>query len=552
MPDPWDESNSSPYTTRGTTGDADTIASMRPVGEEGEESWAERLHPDWDAWVRAEQKQRASYVATRDELARFLVPHMFEGKETPGEELHRADLGFPVGLNAMWVLSLMGHIRNTQIEREWGPLGTGEATESGRPTGGTAKLLYDDVTMSDTSWPSFFDNKVLQWVLTSVGGWIVVDAKEDPGAGRRRPALRWFPWSSVENYSWGKHGPRQVKFAEIVDKRDIKADERQKLTRRHVVYELQDDGSTVVGRYDDEGDLVGEEVEMGVLRDFQGHPTLPLVDAGFGSHPRIRHVHQGLLMGLDDIVIDAFNMITEAREGFRDSSFSALAYRGDDAGEVKSHIEKGSMFWPLGADPDADITRVAGDSAPVDAGMNLFDAALKAWALSARRKSVEAMESAEARSGVSLKAEFQLDERPLLTVIAGEMDDIESKAMLLAAQVDDENLDVRTNDDLQDMGATRSTEFNLEEEGSRITRVLQEFRDAFGGPPPSEEAQAEIIMSFLEESDLVDLDAEVEDGEAETRRELIRRQVEDSLETRRARRRNGAASPFGGGGLNLR
>lgn len=536
----------------GLTGDADTIASKRPVGEEGEKSWAERMHDDWDLWVEAERKQRASYVASRDELARFLVPHMFEGKDTPGEKLHRAGLGFPVGLNAMWVLSLMGHIRNTQIDRTWGPLGTGEITESGRPAGGTAQLLYDDVTLSDTSWPSFFDHQVLEWVLTSVGGWIVVDAKEDPGAGRRRPAFRWFPWSSVENYSWGKHGPRQVKFAEIVDNRDITAEDAQDLTRRHVLYELRDDGSTVVGRYDDEGDLIGDEVEMGTLRDFQGHPTLPLVDAGFGTHPSIRHVHQGLLYGLDDIVIDLFNLVTEAREGFRDSSFSALAYRGDSPGEVKSHIEEGSMFWPLGADPDADISRIAGDSAPVDAGMNLFDAALKAWALSARRKSVEAMEGAEARSGVSLKAEFQLDERPLLTVIAGEMDDIESKAMLIAAQVDDENLDVRTNDELQDVGVNRSTEFNLEEEESRITRVLREFREAFGGPPPSEEAQSQIIMRFLEESDLVDMDEELEDAPAETRRELIRQQVEDSLETRRARRRNGAASPFGGGGLQLR
>lgn len=551
---PEDMERNSNLSRPGLTGDASTIASMRPTGEAGETSWAERLHPDWDAWVEAEQKQRASYVATRDELARFLVPHMFEGKDTPGEKLHRADLGFPVGLNAMWVLSLMGHIRNAAIDRKWGPLGTGEQTESGRPEGGTAKLLYDDVTLSDTSWPTFFNSTVLEWMLTSVGGWIVVDSKEDPGAGRRRPAFRWFPFSSVENYSWGTHGPRQVKFAEIVDERDIKAEESQDLTRRHVVYELQGDGSTVVGRYNDEGDLLSEgPVEMGTLRDFQGHPTLPLVQVGFGTHPRIRHVAQGLLMGLDDIVIDAFNVVTEAREGFRDACFSGMKYRGENPEEVKSHIEEGSMFWPLGADPDSDLDRVAADSAPVNAGMALFDANLKAWALSARRKSVEAMESAEARSGVSLKAEFQLDERPLLTVIAGEMDDIESKAMLLAAQVDDENLDVRTSEELQDIGASRSTEFNLEEESSRITRVLQEFREAFGGPPPSEEAQAEIIMSFLEESDIVDLDAEVEEGEeAETRRDLVRRQVEDRLETQRARSRNGAASPFAGGGLNLR
>lgn len=526
----------------GLTGDADTFAGKRRNPGDEPDNWATRTHPDREDWLRAETRQRASYIATQDALSDFLVPHKTE-KDDPNQ-LRRAKFGFGIGLNAMFVQSIMGHVRSAEASRVWGPLSTADDTESDRPEGGVGAQLWDDATLENDSWANLFNGQVLEWMLTSVGGWLLVDSSERFG----RPKFRFFPWSAVEDYGWGDHGLRWIKFAEM---RDVSTprmeDEDDRFERRHLLYELNDSDEAVASRWNDDAEQIGDDIPIGELVDFQGQPTLPLVPVGFGSHPEIANVPAGLLLGLDDIVIDAYNQLSEVREAYRDFAFSVFAVKGPDGTveSIEESLKKDSYLLNLGDSENAQIERIGGTTPEVDQGLQVVDLMLKAWALSARRKSVEAMEGAQARSGVSLKAEFQLDEKPLLVTVAERMDEIESKAMFLAAQINDESFNAQA-ETAREIGVMRSTEFQMEEEASRIARIVEDFREGWSLVPAR--AKAEMVMAWLEATDEVDLGTEVEMGDGETRplREVLPGRIEELASLSESRMRQRAELTSGG------
>lgn len=508
-----------------------------------------RKHPDYETWTGDEKRQRASFVATVRALSPYLVPHHFEKEEygdlKKGEVLPRAKLGYGVGLNKSYLSEILGHVRSAARVYDWNALGGEEVDEMGRPEGGVAKLLWDDATKGNRTWLQFFHRDVLGWMLTSVGVMIVVDIDPGPAPTQadaqragKRPYLTMVPMSKVEDVGRSKTGFRFVKLLESVDERQPDKNEGDIVYHR-IMYKLNDQGETIVSRYDQEGEPVKvrnrdgqevDEVNMGVIKDRQGEPILPVELARFGEHPDIPWLGEGALMGMDDIVLDLYNTITEMREGFRDAAISLWIYQGDQYGEVKTQFDKGSRLIHAGDAETDTLERTAGDGAEVDAAIQVIGMAIQAWALSAKRRADEAIaEAGGPRSGKSLTAEFQLDLKPFLVEIASALDQAESNAMFIAAQLQDETA---TPDGLADLKVVRNTDFDLEDEATRISRIVDEFVESLNLPP---EAEFQLTMRWIEAVGLIDLDAKVEteDG-TRPAREVIEEQVRARVEAKAA------------------
>lgn len=476
-------------------------------------NWVQRVHPLRSIWQGDEVRQRSSFLGDRKHLIQFLVPHRFEGKKT-GVGLDRSRLGYGIGLNKAYLHEVFGHIRGTPAHYTWGPLGPGITDSIVPPTTGQASTLWYDCTGDGVSWTAFFESRVLEWILTSVGGFILVDSNRPEGIQLTqamadslgiRATLKWIPMSWVEDYGRGPKGYRWVKISETEDVRQPKmTDNSTGYQRRHLLYELMPDGRTMISRFDDDGNRIGP-VTIQKIVDTHGRGILPLIEAKFGEHPDMPNLGSGLLMGLDDIVIDLFNLLTEIREAYRDEAFGFLTYRGSDADGAYTQVTEGSRWVNIGDDPNAELNRVAADSGGVASGITLFDIGLKNWSLSAKRRAMEIMEASSARSGLSLKAEFQLDLRPLLVAVTETLDLLETNAMFVLSQIEG-----NSPDDSNKLLVKRETEFQLEQEASRIARIVGEFLQAIPAMPKS--LLKKMIERWASSIDFLNLEEKTEDG----------------------------------------
>lgn len=472
-----------------------------------------RQHPFYSRWEEDERKQRASYLATRRHLAPFLVPHRYEG-EKAGVDLRRSRLGYGIGLNRAYTQEILGHIRSANVERNWGSL---------QKTLGD--LMNNDATGDGTSLDNFFGGPVLEWMATSVGGMVLIDTPQpinapktraEEAAAKIRPTFSWVPMSSVLDVGRTRRGFRFVKLIEEVDERDPMDEDQNKLTQRTVLYMLDPATNKIRVVRKDYATQETTEQALDALVDLEGQPMLPLVYAGFGAHPDVPWLGTGLLQGLDDIVIDLFNLLTEIRENYRDVAFSLLTYTGGDHDKVREYLEAGSRFVPLGENEKANLERLHVDSGDVSAGLDLFKVGLENWQVSARRKSAEATQGvADGASGIALQAEFQLDLKPLLVALTQQLDQVQLNAMYLAAQM--AGLPPKG---AEQITVKRDTAFRLEDEAARISRIVREFKESLPLPAVLTER---LVMRWAERSDLFNLDEPVttmtEDG-GETKRKL--------------------------------
>lgn len=493
-------------------------------------SWITRHHPGYELLVEDQERQRASYIASRAILVPFLVPHRFEGSEqgVKPEALNRSNLGYGIGLNKSYLQEILGHVRKATARYTWGPMSPqDEAAITVAPTDPEAKAMWDDVTQDGTSWRNLYLRIVLEWILSSPGGVVVIDTprradEETPPTIAEakdqglRPYQRFVRSSEVIDLSWGRTGYEWVKLLEKEDARTPK-DEGDPAARIYVLYELLDNGETEISRWNTDGEQIGDAVQLGSLVDQQGQPTLPIVRAIYGEHELLPDWGLGLIFDLADVVIDLFNTLSEAREGFRDAAFGVMAYKGNNGTKVQKLLEDGSRFIDLGDEEEADLKRVAGNTEEVTSGLSLIEFGLRAWAWAARRKAADAMTRSTGgpRSGTSLESEFQLDLVPLLVEVAGTLDQIESSAMFIVGQM--QGHEPKSLSDAK-VGVERDKEFRVEEEAGRIARIIQSFRASGIRLPP--ELQAKAGVKWAESLDFIDLDMEIEtvnaQGEAAT------------------------------------
>ena len=514
-------------------------------------SWVTKQHPKYDIYSDDQARQRASFLATRRALARFLVPHRFEGKDTGPTDLRRSAYGFGIGLNKAYLHEILGHVRSQPVRRTWGSIEEGGAEDNDtatEPQGGIARMVWEDATRDGVPWVQFFQSRVLEWILSSPGGLVVVDTPRSEGSGRpsleeartqgRRPYLSWLPYSRLEDFGLWEFGFRYVKLLTPRDTRKPKASGKESGVQNvRTLYELDPEtGETTVSTWDQKGDPVDDEVNLGKIVDPQGQPMLPIVESNFGEHPEVQHMGTGLIDDLADIVIDLFNVYSETREGYRDSALGLLAYIGPDGEKVQDLLEAGTRYIDLGDGEHNDLKRVAGATEEVDRGMTLMDFGLRAWAQAARRKAAEAQERAAARSGIALQAEFQLDLGPLLTEVSGALDQIETNVMWVVGQMAG-----LSEGQLAGVGAVRATDFRPEDEASRIARIVGEARDA--AIPLPEDAEVRLALAYLDALDQLDMAEEVEvpGGGTVPLREVLEDQVRTLIAQQQADRRNRAA-----------
>lgn len=487
-------------------------------------------HPERQYWRERQAIERASYKGRRDDFVRYLVPHRFEGgPEADPRKLSRAKLGFPPSLNAPYLFELLGHVRQAPTSYSWGQLADGEdATKeiSGAPSGGVARRVWQDATRRAVSWTNFFQQKALEWMLSSPGGVIVVDAPARPEnlrgqpltkaqakELRLRPFLRFCPFGDVVDAGRGDYGFSYIVLTKSVDQR--KWDGTGSIVDWLKIYALEDDGSTTVIELD-ERNRERNRQSLGKFVDAQGEPMLPVVSAVYGEDDKVPFIGEGLLISLADISVDLYNTFNEVRTRFRDAAISLLAYTGTDGDEVADAIEQGSMFADLG--PQGKLDRVGAGSAEIAAGLTLVDATVRAWALAARRKSAEAMERAQASSGVALQAQFQLDSQPLLVEIAGALDNVETSVMRLVAQFANKEIKPEA---LEEIKVDRVKEFKPEDEASRISRIVSEFIDT--AIPIAPTAQVSIARRWHEAAGIVDFEKDGEVIAEETKAELAKK-----------------------------
>jgi len=476
-----------------------------------------RQHTSRARWVEDERRLRASYLATRRHLSPFLVVHRFEGNSNP-EDLRRASYGYGIQLNSSYLKEILGHIRGTTVKYEWGPLATGTVDTDGTPSGGVARDLHADATKTGVTLSNFIGGEVLEWMLSSVGGFIVVDApqgngeltKADEQATGKRPFFRFVPWSAVEDMGRSPNGFRYVKFREWVDLRSPEGEDKGE-TVHHILYELDTAGSTNITRLDSDGVSVDRNgnpapaVALGNLVSPNGEPMLPLIPVKYGTHPDLAFMGTGLLYGLDDIIIDLFNVTSEMREAYRDAAFGLLVHTGADGAEVDNQLRNGTRLVRLGDGDRAKLERLAADSNEVAAGITLIELGVKNWALGAKRQAAEAMSQsggADSSSGTALSAEFQLDLKPLLVSVCCELDSVETNALYIAAQMAGE-----APAGADKLYVKRGTEFRLEDEASRIARIAKDYILSL---PLTPEMKVQLAMAWLEGADVIDLTKKVE------------------------------------------
>jgi hypothetical protein len=515
-----------------------------------------RCHPHRKRWLEDQARQRASYLATRRHLSPFLVPHRFEGNTRP-EDLRRAQYGYGVRLNHAYLSELLGHVSEAVATWTWGPLAEGADPGPGAPAEGTmGRQVWDDATGDGKPWGEFFlgPDGVLEWMLSSPGGFVVVDAPAIPTATRadekaagKRPYVRRVPWSAVEDIGWGPTGPRWVKLTEGRDERKPDGQDN-KLSSYHVLYWLDGDTSKVA-RYDQKGNRVGPEVDLGVFLDLQGRPSLPLIEARYGVHPDVPFLGSGLLLGLEDIVIDLYNVQSETREGFRDATFGVWWHRGPGKDDVAAAFQEGDRLISLGDSEHSAIGREAADPAETQTGMELFQVGIKAWAEAAARQAAEATAGAREQSGVALKAEFQLDIRPLLVRVASALDQVETNVLWVVAQMAGADGAAANK-----VGATRATDFQVEDEAARISRLVGDYTRSLELP---EEAKVRLFLRWAEASGLFgDLDkpAEGVEGAAvgQTLRQVLEAQVRTMVGQEAQLKRRQAEFDLTGGGAGGR
>lgn len=501
-------------------------------------------HARYARWKEDEARSRASYLATRRYLAPFLVPHRFEGS-TPPVNLRRAQFGYGVRLNRSYVDGLQGHVRGADKEVEPGPL-----------TGREWDLLSADATGTGVTWDEFFGVTVLEWMLTAPGGLVVVDtpAKSQTGEAPEtkadeerlglRPTLRFVAPSDVWDYGVNAHG--LLDWVVIRETKDTRrpGDPASKDQDGCVLYELAPDGTTLVTHYDHLGALVGEPAIIGPLVDLEKRPILPIVVARYGDHPEVALWGSGLLQGLDDIIIDLYNLLTEVREAYRDTAFGLMVYGGEGHEDVQKQLEDGSRFVALGPGEHTKLERLAAESSEVEAGLRLVELALRNWSESAAQAAADAAQvSASARSGLSLLAEFQLDQRPLLVRIATALEQVETNSLYVAAL-----LWGKPPESAEAIEVEYDRAFRQEDEASRIARLVKDFLEVL--PLPGE-AQRQAIIKWVESSGLVDMDEEVPGveglpGQRTTLGDIIRAQAGALGEARQseAEAAGGARSPL--------
>jgi len=508
-----------------------------------------RCHPLRRRWLEDEARQRASYLATRRHLSPFLVPHRFEG-ETKPEDLRRAQYGYGVRLNHAYLAELLGHVSEAVATWTLGPLAEGTEPTTAAPAEGTmGRQVWDDATGTGTPWGEFFlgPDGVLEWMLSSPGGFVVVDTpsiptvtRADDQAAGKRPYVRRVPWSAVEDIGWGPTGPRWVKLAESQDRRAPDGADN-KLSSFHVLYWLEADNTAHMARYDQKGNLVGVQVDLGVFLDLQGRPSLPLVEARYGTHPDVPFLGAGLLLGLEDIVIDLYNVQSETREGFRDATFGVWWHRGAGTDDVRAAFQEGDRLLSLGESEHAAIGREAADPAETQTGMALFELGIKAWAEAAARQAAEATAGAREQSGVALKAEFQLDIRPLLVRVASALDQVETNVLWIVAQMAGADGAAANR-----VGVTRATNFQVEDEAARISRLVGDYTRSLVLPG---EAKVRLFLRWAEVSDLFgDLDAPAVGTAGLTLRQVLEAQVRAAVDQEAELKRRQSEFDLTGGG----
>ena len=476
-----------------------------------------RTHPARTRWLEDEARLRASYVATRRLLAPFLVTHRFEGTQEP-VDLKRAQYGYGIALNRSYLDEIMGHIRSTDVTYKFGPLEEGEPDQDGTPSAGLARQLFSDATKTGVPLRQFMEGEVLEWMLSSLGGFLCIDTPEGRGEitkadeeyTGKRPYFRFVPWSAVEDLDTQRG--RWIKLAECVDNRMPDGDKEKGNDEHHVLYELLDDDTVSVSRFNKDGQLVNRDgtrsgaapINLGKVLSVEGDPILPVIPVKRGVHPEIPFVGAGLLLALADIVIDLFNVVSEMREGYRDATFGLLVHKGPDGDQVQSQLQSGSRLVRLGDVDNTSLERLAADGSEVASGITLIELGVKNWALSAKRQAAEAMQNAgaEATSGVSLQAEFQLDLKPLLVSICGDLDAIQTNALFIAAQ-----LAGLSNVQADELGIDRSTDFRLEDEASRIARIAKDYALAL---PLTAEMKVQLAMAWLRSANVIDLNEDAE------------------------------------------
>lgn len=488
--------------------------------------WVQRTHPDYRTWLEDELRWRASFVATWRALRAFLEPYYSE-QGNRERVPRRARFGYGIGLNRALVRSVAGHVRRAPVTRSWGPLGApGDVETSGDPTKGTvAALMWEDATGDGTTtWTNFWDGKVLEWMLTSPGILIVVDLPPGQHAtlgdalkAGQRPTVRAVPMSWVLDLGHDERGA--LRWVKLHDERDLRQPKAQDalpgmpggdpgLQKGVLLYELGEDGIATATRYNLRGEQVGTPAVLPSLQTPHGQATLPLFIVRFGEHEEVEWLGSGILSSLADIVIDLYNLVSEMREAYREEVWAPLAYRGENADKVRELLGKNSRFLDLGSGPDNEIARVAASATGVTTGIEQVRLALTAWALEAQWRNADAVEAnVQAKSGVAIEHEFEVDRKPLLVSIAETLDAAEEQAMYLAAQLMGNRPEASFK-----VSVERGAEFRLEEEAGRISRIVGDFIKALDLPDVVKER---IVLAWLEHAGIpgLDLDAPVEEDE---------------------------------------
>jgi hypothetical protein len=475
------------------------------------------IHPSYDYWTKLEQKFRATHIADAEHLNPFLIPSATEGADTPGQLLPRARLSYGIPLNSAWSGSVIGHVQGANRSYSWGATTSADEIQTATPPDGDAKLWYDDITADGTSLPNFINGTVMEWMLSSPGGFIVCDTNATAGLNGvtklqvqelgLRPYARFIPWSAVEDFGRSKNGYTWLQFKETTHTRKPFSEANGPAQTENCVFYILDEvtGSTTVYRLDKDNALV-DVIDMGVIQSPAGVPMLPIIPVKFGDHPKLPYLGQGLYLGTADIIIQLFNRLNEQQHRYRKGMFGLLQVASpstENHQKITDQMNRASSVIFTG--PEDKMLNVGANTDGISAGLEVIAALLTHFYMAVSQKTDENGGSATAQSGFSMVVDHQRSVKPLLTRVAEALDAIETNLLYIFAQL----AGSYTLEQAGELKVVRDTNFRVEDESERILRILKAMVSVMEVPKV---VQEQLVFQVLERTKLVDLNQVMDSG----------------------------------------
>lgn len=465
----------------------------------------DRLKPLWN-FTRAHYDDRYLYWDLDQESESNYLPQKSQS-EHPKEYKERKDLAAYANFLGPVIDSFVGLLfhKEGEAERDWGSLGDPEDEDS------IAAILSEDADRSGTDHEAQMKQLATDFMQYQKAVLLVDTNKTDEDqnitvaqARERgiRPAWKRVPPQSLVNWREDEDGRViEALIREQTDARDsleddaAKAEQDRYLHMRLAPTDAEDGDPDETGEWrrlveDADSEAGYRVVEQGRFSymDPQGQPDIPVF---VGELPLNRYPAHTLARLANRI----FNLESAGIHWpIRKAGFETLVYGGQGFEEFKESRRNGSnvMHEQMTSEEKSSGHRYIGPSmdGPQAAAEEREKLVRQFWSVAQFEFSDQAAE----RTATEIKADFVASMGAFLNILAGALDESESRALYLLEQA--------AGNEPGEASVQRARNFGVEDGLALVKRLSEVFFGKAGGVPLPPEMEGKIAVKMLEKADI--------------------------------------------------